>query len=58
MSETVEDFRPVLLVEVNERSAPEVRQLLPGYRAERVTRRGPAPLAGATGLFNALFSPD
>jgi FkbM family methyltransferase len=58
MSKTVEEFRPVLLVEVNERSAAEVQQLLPGYRAERVTRRGLSSLAGGAGLFNALFTPD
>jgi FkbM family methyltransferase len=57
-SKTVEEFRPVLLVEVNERSAAEAQQLLPGYRAERVTRRGLSSLAGGAGLFNALFTPD
>ena len=58
MSETVRTFRPVLLVEVNERSAPKVERLLPGYRAERITRRGLSSLSGATGLFNGLFRPD
>jgi FkbM family methyltransferase len=57
MSETVAEFRPVLLVEVSAQSAPEVHRLLPGYRGERVTRRALASLDGATGLFNAVFSP-
>ena len=57
MSEMVREFRPVLLVEVNERTAPEVERLLPGYRAERMTRRGLTPLAEGSGLFNALFRP-
>jgi FkbM family methyltransferase len=58
MSETVAEFRPVLLVEVNEQSAPEVQRSLPGYRGARVTRRGLSALTGGTGLFNALFRPE
>jgi FkbM family methyltransferase len=57
--ETVARFRPTLLVEVSERTAPEVQRILPGYRAYRLERAGlRAGLDGCTGLFNALFRPE
>ncbi len=59
MEETLEQ-RPVLLVEVDPESGAELeRRLAPrGYRAYRVGRRGLEPgLAGAAGLFNAVFVP-
>jgi FkbM family methyltransferase len=59
MAETVEKFRPSVLVEVSEKSAPKVQRLLAGYRALRVARgRLVSGLDGCTGLFNALFSPE
>ena len=57
MAATVEAFRPVVLVEVSEESAPEVRRLLPNYVGHRVGRRL-EPLETGRGLFNALFVPD
>jgi FkbM family methyltransferase len=58
-SKTLE-WRPLLLVEVNEESGRELEaQLRPlGYRAFRAARRSLEPgLAGAGGLFNAVFDP-
>jgi FkbM family methyltransferase len=57
MAETLATFRPTLLVEVNEESAPEVHRLCAGYRASRIGRRL-EPLETGRGLFNALFVPD
>lgn len=59
MSETVAKFRPTLLVEVSDETAPEVQQLLGGYQPFRLVRgRLVAGLDGCTGLFNAFFSPE
>jgi len=56
---TIDAFRPTLLVEVSERSAPEVQRLLPGYRSFRVERgRLTSGFDGCTGLFNVLFRPE
>ena len=55
-AETVARFRPALLVEVSERSAPEVQRLLHGYRPFRIAGgRVVSGLDGGRGLFNALF---
>jgi FkbM family methyltransferase len=57
MAETLATIRPTVLVEVSDKSAPEVRRLCANYRAFRVTRRL-EPLETGRGLFNALFVPD
>jgi FkbM family methyltransferase len=57
--ETLSRFRPTLLVEVSEQSAPEVQRLLHGYRAYRIVRgRVRSGFDGCTGLFNVLFRPE
>lgn len=57
MAETLATFRPMVLVEVSENSAPKVRQLCANYRGYRVGRRL-EPLETGRGLFNAMFVPD
>jgi len=58
-TETLARFRPTVLVEVSERTAPEVQRLLHGYGASRIAGgRVFSGLAGGRGLFNALFRPD
>lgn len=55
MERTLREHRPVLLVEVSERSARELARL-EGYSGFRVGR-GLEPLESGLGLFNALFVP-
>lgn len=58
MEETLE-ARPVLLVEVDESTGPELERRLSerGYQAHRVGRRLEPGLAGRSGLYNAVFDP-
>ena len=57
MERTLEEHRPVLLVEVSETSARELAARLVGYSGFRVGRRL-EPLESGRGLFNALFVPQ
>jgi FkbM family methyltransferase len=54
---TIDEFRPAVLVEVSERTAPEVERMLAKHRGKRVARRRLEPLTTGRGLFNAWFVP-
>lgn len=56
MTRTIAEFRPMLLVEVNERSAQELERRLQGYSGR--VARSLEPLEAGRGLFNALFAPQ
>jgi FkbM family methyltransferase len=57
MKQTIAVYRPALLVEVSEESAPELARSLEDYSGFRVGR-GLEPLESGRGLFNALFVPQ
>jgi FkbM family methyltransferase len=54
---TIDEFRPAVLVEVSERTAPEVERMLAKHRGKRVAQRRLEPLTTGRGLFNAWFVP-
>jgi FkbM family methyltransferase len=56
MARTIAEYRPTLLVEVNEESARELERRLDGYSGR--VARSLEPLESGRGLFNALFVPQ
>jgi FkbM family methyltransferase len=55
--QTIDEFRPAVLVEVSERTAPAVERMLAKHRGKHVARRRLEPLTTGRGLFNAWFVP-